>query len=121
MTTCMPLFEIRRKGDTMVVSPAADLGELDSLSIEAAARGVLRLWHSLPVRNVVLDFRRTDYVSSTALGLLAGLWKAVRHRRGRMVLCNVSEHLREILTVCGLDRLWPAYPSDEAALTAVNE
>jgi anti-anti-sigma factor len=121
MTSCTSLFETRREGDTLVISPAANLGELDSLGITAAAGGVLRLWQTLPVRNVVLDFWRTDYVGAAALGLLVQLWKAVRDRGGRMALCNVSDHLCEILNVCHLDRLWPVYPSHKAALTAVTE
>jgi hypothetical protein len=37
-----------------------------------------------------------------------------------LAFCNVSAHERELLTVTGLDTLWPIYPSREEAIRAVT-
>lgn len=120
MNATMGLFEVGQEGDTLLVSPTANLGELDCGQIESEGRGVLDLMANPSVRNVVLDFRRTDYCGSTALGLFLRLWKRVRGRGGRMAFCNVSEHEREILAVTKLDGLWPVCRSREEALRVVR-
>jgi anti-anti-sigma factor len=114
------LFEVEREGDVVVVTPTANLGESEYRDIEAGGRGVLDLLAAPGVRGVVLDFRRTDYYGSTALGFFLRLWKRVCASGGRMAFCNVSDHEREILTATRLDTLWPLCGSREEALRQVR-
>jgi stage II sporulation protein AA (anti-sigma F factor antagonist) len=119
MATATRLIEVERRGATLVLTPQQDLRELDYREIEAEGEELLRLADAPAVKNVVVDFSRTDYFGSTALGLLARLWKRVRARGGRLALCNVSAHESEIMEVAGLTSFWPIYPSQEDALAAV--
>ena len=114
------LFDIERQDDVVVVTPTADLREFEYQDIQAAAEGILDLLGAPGVKGVVLDFHRTDYYGSTALGFFIRLWKRVSARGGRMAFCNVSEHEREILTVTRLDTLWPVCRSREEALKLVR-
>lgn len=114
------LFEIERTGDTLVVVPTADLRELDYREIEAEAAEVLDLLDRMHARNVVLDFHRTDYYGSTALGFFVKLWKRVSKAGGRLAFCNVSAHEREILQITKLDHLWPICSSRDKALAAIR-
>lgn len=114
------VFEIERHGPTLVATAQADLREMDYQGVEAGASSVLDLLHNGTVRNVVLDFHKTDYYGSTALGFFVKLWKRVRSRGGRMAFCGVSDHEREILKVTRLDGLWPICPTREEALQAVE-
>jgi stage II sporulation protein AA (anti-sigma F factor antagonist) len=72
------------------------------------------------IKNVVVDLCRTDYCGSTALGLIVRLWRRVRQNGGRMALCNLSEHEREIFAIAKLDSLWPICLSREDALQAIE-
>ena len=72
------------------------------------------------IRNVVVDFGRTDYFGSSALGLLVRLEQEVRRRDGGMALCNVSAHEQDILRVTGLDALWTVRPSREETIEATG-
>jgi anti-anti-sigma factor len=72
------------------------------------------------IRNVVVDFGKTGYFGSTALGLFVQLWQRVRGRDGRIAFCNVSADEQDVLAVTRLGRVWPVYPSREEALAAVN-
>ena len=99
-------FEIERDGETLIVTPVTDLREVDFPQIEAGAKEILALLSSASVKNVIMDFWRTDYYGSTALGFFVKLWKRVLQRGGRMVFCNISKHEREILGVMRLDELW---------------
>jgi anti-anti-sigma factor len=114
------IFEIEGQGDTIIVVPVMDLRELDFQRIEAGGKEILDLLSGGGVRNVIVDFHRTDYYGSTALGFFVKLWKRIRGQDGRMAFCNVSEHEREILQVTMLDRLWPICPTRAEALRAIR-
>jgi CPA1 family monovalent cation:H+ antiporter len=72
------------------------------------------------IKNVVIDFHRTDYYASTALIFFMRLWTRVKRGNGLMAFCNLSDHEKEILQVTKLDRLWPICESREQALQAVR-
>jgi anti-anti-sigma factor len=121
MLTAPALFEREWEGETVILTPQADLSELDYRRLQAQAKDLLSLVDGAPARNVVLDFGRTDYFGSTALGLLLVLLKNVRKRGGKMLLCNVSGRERELLRLTMLNRLWRIYPSREEALAVLDE
>ncbi len=113
-------FEVEREGHTLLVTALTDLRELDYSKIEAGESDILNLLGNGTITNVVLDFHRTDFYGSTALGFFVKLWKRVRDCKGRMAFCGVSDHEREILKVTNLDGLWPICRSREEALKAVQ-
>jgi stage II sporulation protein AA (anti-sigma F factor antagonist) len=120
MATATQVFELERQGLTLIVTVQSDLRESAYPEMEAAARDILHLLGNGTINNVVLDFRKTDYYGSTALGFFVRLWKRVRERGGRMAFCSVSDHEREILKVTRLDDLWPICSSREEALKVVQ-
>jgi anti-anti-sigma factor len=120
MATSSGTFEIEHEGQTLIVVPRTDLRELDYLQIDEGARDILHQLGNDSIKNVVLDFQKTDYYGSTALGFFVKLWKRVRDRNGRIAFCGVSDDEREILTVTNLDGLWPICTSREEALKAVE-
>jgi len=120
MAIASGLFEMEDIGQTLIVTPRQNLRELDWPQIDAGMADVLDRLGEGAVRNVVLDFHRTDYYGSTALGYFLKLWKRVREHKGRMAFCRLSGHERDILEVAGLDRLWPVCASREEALQAIR-
>jgi anti-anti-sigma factor len=116
-----PAFlDINVEGETIIVTPAEDLGELAFPQVGAAGVQVLTLLGQTPARNVVVDFCRTDYFGPTALEVFVRFWKGVRSRNGHMVFCNVSEQEKAILRLSNLDKLWPVCSSREEAMAAVR-
>jgi anti-anti-sigma factor len=97
-----------------------DLRELEYERIEAGAKEILELLNGTGIKNVVLDFGKTDNYGSTALGVFMKLWKRVSVRNGRMAFCNVSDHEKELLQITKLDHLWPICSSRSEALEAVQ-
>jgi anti-anti-sigma factor len=114
-------FEIEHDGQTLIITPRMELSELDFQKIEAGAREVLKLLEDGTVRDVLLDFHKTDYYGSTALGFFVKLWKRIRDRNGRMVFCRVSDHEKEILKITNFDHLWPIFRTRDEALKALRE
>jgi anti-anti-sigma factor len=120
MTAAAGAFEVELAGETLIVTPVMDLRELDYSGIEAGAREILDRLGNSTIKNVVLDFHKTDYYGSTALGFFVKLWKRVKERKGRMALCCLSEHEREILAVTKLDGVWPICSSRQEAIKSVR-
>jgi anti-anti-sigma factor len=120
MTILTSVLDLEAVEETLIITPLADLRELAFQQIEAEAKDVLELLETGAFRNVVLDFRSTDSFGSTALGFFAALGKQVQRCKGRMAICNVSEHEREILDVTRLSKLWPLCASREEALAVVR-
>jgi anti-anti-sigma factor len=114
------IFEIEQQNDTIIVVPLVDLGELDYQRIEAGASEILELLNGTGIKYVILDFGKTDYYGSTALGFFLKLWKTARIRNGGMAFCNVSDHEQEILQITKRDQMWPICSSRNEALEAIR-
>jgi anti-anti-sigma factor len=54
-------------------------------------------------QHLQLDFADVDYLNVVELGTLIALHKRVRRAGGRLTLCNLAAHLRELFTVTCLD------------------
>ena len=115
------IFEIEQEDDTLIVVPVVDLREPDYQRIEAGAGEILELLNGTGIKNVILDFGKTAYHGSTALGFFLMLWNRVRVRNGRIAFCNVSIHEKEIPPMTHLDHCWPICSSRVEALKTVKE
>src|ERR1022692_4806100 len=83
-------FDVEEQNETMILTPAADMGELDHERLDMAMKHVLDRLNQSSVKCIVLDFHKTDYFGSTALGFFVRIWKTTCTRKGRMAFCNLS-------------------------------
>jgi anti-anti-sigma factor len=113
------MFEIEREGETIIVTPAVNLREFEF--VESNAGGVIDVLSDLSIKNLVMDFQKTDYFGSSALALFVKLWKTIKGRNGCMAFCNLSEHELEILHITRLGNMWPICESRAEAMKAVRE
>lgn len=116
MNATLDIFDVERVGSAIVLTPRRDLRELEFRQIREE---VLRFSEDPLLDAVVVDLGHTDYLGSTALGMLTRLYQQVKRRGGRAAYCNLSEHEREILRVTGLEDVWPIFASRDEALAAV--
>lgn len=115
------VFQFEQMDETAVLIPEQDLRELDFDALQSNSGALLDRLDQAHVKNVVIDFHKTDYYGSTALAFFVKLWKRLRQQGGRMAFCNVSPHEREILEATQLDTLWSICDSREDALAAVRK
>ena len=121
MQPTIGFFDIEQQDDTMILTPNADMGELDHERITVGMKKVLDTLEESPVKNLVLDFHKTSYYGSTALGFFVRLWKTICTRKGRMAFCHLSEHEKEILQITKLDGLWDLCETRDDAFNAVSK
>jgi anti-anti-sigma factor len=111
-------FLTTREGDTLVLTPIVNLSEVEYT--EAMTQGIIELLADSSIKNLVIDFHRTDYFGSTALGSFIRMWKSIQERQGRMAFCNLSAHQKEILAVTKLDAYWTLHGTKDEAVVAVK-
>ncbi len=115
------VFEVEQLGETVVLTPTEDMGELHAAAVALGLQEVRGHLRHAEFKNVVLDFQRTDYFGSTVLNEFIHLWKEVRSRGGQMAFCGLSPHEREILKVTRLDHHWLVCESRNEALQQVQQ
>jgi anti-anti-sigma factor len=113
-------FTIERRGDVLIIVPAARLEDLDLSTSDAVSNLLLAPITQDPMPLVVVDLEGVDYFGSSFLSLLLRCWKSVLVKGGQMVLAGVSTRARELLRITSLDIVWPIYANRAEALAALQ-
>ena len=69
---------------------------------------------------LVLDFSQLEFISSSGLRVLLAAGKQLKSFRGKIVLCSLKEHVKEVFDVAGFTILFSLQPTREAALQEVK-
>ena len=70
---------------------------------------------------ILVDFGGVDYVDSTGIGVLIGIYTSVtRSPNGQFALANANRRVREVLELTRLAQVIQLYPTEAAALEALN-
>ena len=70
--------------------------------------------------NFVLDFTDTGILDSVGLGALFSLYRQVTPSSGRVLFASVSPQVEVMVRLTKIYRVFPQYPSVEAALEALR-
>jgi anti-sigma B factor antagonist len=70
------------------------------------------------VRDLVLDFRKVQFLSSAVLGRLILAHKKLQSAGGRVVLCGVASEILEVFKITKLDKVFTITEDAKAALAA---
>lgn len=69
---------------------------------------------------VLADFSRVDYIDSTGIGFLIGIYTSIlKNANGRFVLSSLNRRVRDVLELTRLANVIPIYPSEQAAREAL--
>jgi len=113
-------FKLEWHGNTVVITPAANVESMRWDLIEQAANVVMEPLRDQEVPMVVFDLSDVGYFGSVFLALLLRCHKFVKSRGGELVLCGASKMAAELLRVTALDTLWAIYDTREQALDALG-
>lgn len=70
---------------------------------------------------VLADFADVEYIDSTGIGFLIGLYTSIlKNQRGQFALANLGRRVRDVLELTRLATVIPIYPTEAAALTALG-
>ncbi len=101
-----------RDNDVLVLLPA---GRLDSTNARAFETIVMD--HiSKGEQRMIVDFSRLNFISSSGLRVLLIAAKKLSATQGKLVLCDMQEHIREVFMISGFDQLIPVQDSRKASM-----
>jgi anti-sigma B factor antagonist len=69
-------------------------------------------------RSIVLHLADVAFIDSSGLGTMVRTLTSVRQSHGDLKLCNVPEHVRKVLDLSHLTKLFDAHESEEQAVAA---
>ena len=65
--------------------------------------------------HLIVNLQRTDYMDSTAIGMLVGTLKRVREQGGDLRLVAPSSRIRRLLEITRLVNVFPVFDSEQQA------
>lgn len=86
--------------------------EAEKLLVEQIAAGETR---------IVIDFSKTDYISSSGLRVIMMTAILLKDKDGKIVLCNGNEHICEVLQISGFLKIINYCSSLEEAVDTVSK
>ena len=69
---------------------------------------------------VVMDFSKTDYISSAGLHIILKTAKLLKPMNGAVALCNANEQIHEVLEISGFLSMINLLGSLDEALSTIN-
>lgn len=85
---------------TANVQIAALQGQINSTNAATTEAEVLALI-TPEQKNLLLDFSALDYISSAGLRLVLVVAKRLKQDGGKLVLCGMQAHIREVFDISG--------------------
>src|SRR5271154_2418787 len=86
-------------------------GESDSLRAHVA-------WLLRDRRSIVLHLGEVGFIDSSGLGTIVRTLTSTRQVHGDLKLCNVPEHVRKVLELSHLAKLFDTHDSEEKAVAS---
>ncbi len=115
MTNEQPHLTIIETGGVSIVE-FADRKILEELCIAEIQDTLLKLVAETPKIDLLLDFSNVDHLSSSALGTLITLNKAVEEAKGQLKLANITPQIYEVFKITRLNKLFRIYGTKAEAL-----
>lgn len=91
------MFEISKTAENKIRLA----GRFDASQVERAESVLAEITASCE-----LDFAELDYISSAGLGALVATFHRLSTTGDRLTLANVSDHIRDIFRISGLEKLF---------------
>lgn len=104
-------------GECLILTPSGRLDGYGSGVLQQA----LTTNMSHRVRHVIFDLKDTPYLSSAGIRVLLVARNMVKDRKGSVMLCSLNEFPKNVLTMAGMDRVFPVYQDRGQALASVPD
>lgn len=89
-----------------VVITFKDTRLVDEDHIRELEETIIQIAETEPGTNMTLDFKKVQFMSSSALGFLIKLQKSITIGRGTLKLRNMSKQIFEVFRITGLNKIF---------------
>lgn len=121
------VFEFRRQGNVLILTPNGPFLEFRDSDIRNAYNDAYRILSEPEIKHLMVDFSQMDYFGSTFVGILVRLSKKVRSGGGEAYLCHLTDNMKQMMKTLMLlentktDCFWRQCDSCEAGLQLLSE
>ena len=91
-------------------------GDIDHHTCEILRQQVDQALENTNSRSILFSFAQVSFMDSSGIGVLIGRYKLVQRLGGRIAVACPSDRIREIFRLSALDKLFPFFETEEAAL-----
>ena len=93
------------------------IGRLDSNTSQGFEQKLFQAI-SEGAKNMVVDFKDIDYISSAGLRVILKANKALQREDGRIMLCSMQDYVRQLFEITGIDSFVTIVATMDDALKA---
>ena len=108
---------VAKKSEVIIVMPDEQLDTNTSPEAEKMLMAQLDAGES----RIVIDFSKTDYMSSAGLRVILKTATLLQEKGGGFALCNGNEQIVEVLEISGFLEIVKHFPSMKEAVNAVAD
>jgi anti-sigma B factor antagonist len=101
-----------RKADAVILALSGKLDATTAKTFEDRILGVI----NSGTQRLVVDLSQLDYVSSSGLRVFILAAKRLQTVGGRIVLCSMKDHVRQVFDLAGFSSMLSIYGSREEAI-----
>lgn len=70
--------------------------------------------------HIIVDMQHVTYINSSGLRILVSVWRRTRQHNGDLLLANLDDHVMEVFSIVGFDKLFELFDSVAAAQAAFD-
>jgi len=93
-------------------------GRLDTNTASALEDKLMGLINN-DENKIIVDFAQLDFISSSGLRVLLMAGKKLKTVNGKLGLCALQEHVKEVFDVAGFTMLFAIFPSQDEAVKSL--
>lgn len=72
-------------------------------------------------RAVVMNFEKLAYISSAGLRAILLTAKSLQNRDAKLLLCSLSDRIREVFEISGFDKILPIHETKADAVASLKD
>lgn len=88
--------------------------EVDHHNAEEMRKNADTLIERNHIKFVIFDFKMTDFMDSSGIGVIMGRYRMIRLLDGEIWAVHANARIKKILTMSGMTKLMQIYEEDEA-------
>ena len=109
-------IQTERKDGTLIAKAEGRIDGVNARDFEEALKAAI----SADDNTVVMDLEGLSYISSAGLRVILLIAKTLRKRNAELMLCSLSDPIREVFEISGFDKIIPVHASREQAIAAAG-
>ena len=94
------LYEVR--GENLFIYLPEELDHHNSKMITEQSDWYIVSNH---IRNIIFNFKHTNFMDSSGIGVIMGRYKLIKTRGGNVTVTNINNAIDRILTISGLYKI----------------